>query len=121
VCVCVYTYVVFILVYSMYPLQAPPIRLADGSGRNGIITNYSVVYQLDGSLNSSVMVTTNSNSTSLVLHDLTHSSTYHVMVAANTKAGTGPYTTAVIGKTLRLGNYCITVISQNQRSFHRIS
>lgn len=92
------------LVFYLCPSQAPPVRLPDGRGHNGIITNYSVLYQLDSSLQASEIVMTTDNSTSVVLQDLMHSSVYHVMVAANTRVGIGPYTVAMTGRTLYIGN-----------------
>ena len=79
--------------------------------RNGIITNYSVRYQLDGSPQLSEIVMTDDNRTSLVLQGLTDSSVYHVMVAANTRFGIGPYTTAVTGTTLFQGNSVTVYVS----------
>lgn len=87
--------------------QAPPVRLSDGRGRNGMITNYSVSYRLNSSSQPSEIVTTDDNSTSLVLSGLMDSSVYHVQVAASTSVGIGPYTTAVVGTTLHRGNSAI--------------
>ena len=88
------------------------MRLPDGSGRNGVITNYSIMYQLDNNVQSPEMVTTTDNSTSLVLQGLIDSSVYRVMVAANTKAGRGPLSAAVTGTTLHRGNSVTVCISQ---------
>ena len=101
-----YTLVVSICLCSS---QAPLIRLQGGCGRNGIITNYTVVYQLDGSPQETFV--TDDNSTSLVLQGLQHSSLYHVTVAASTAAGLGPYSDAVTGRTLQRGNPAINYIS----------
>lgn len=81
------------------------MRLPDGSGRNGVITNYSVLYQLDDNVQLTGMVTTNDDNTSLVLQGLMHSSVYRVMVAANTNTGRGPYSVAVTGATLHPGKF----------------
>ena len=78
--------------------------MPDGRGRNGIITNYSVIYQLDDDLQPEVMVVTDNNRTSLVLQGLMDSSVYRVMVAASTKVGIGPYTVTATGTTLQRGN-----------------
>ena len=85
------------------------MRLLDGSGRNGVITNYSVLFQLDDNVQLPEMATTDDNRTSLVLQGLMDSSVYRVMVAANTNAGRGPYSAAVTEATLHHGN-SVTVI-----------
>ena len=99
------------LVCYLSPSQAPAVRLPDGSGRNGVITNYSILYQLDNNVQSPEMVTTTNNSTSLALQGLIGSSVYRVMVATNTRVGRGPFSAAVTGATLHSGNSVPVCIS----------
>jgi len=94
---------------SNFP-QPPPVRLPDGSGRNGIVVNYTVKYQLDGSQQEAKMMTTTDNTTSLLLQGLQHSSAYSVMVAATTSQGTGPFTPSVIQSTLNFGENISTLL-----------
>ena len=62
--------------------------------RNGAITSYSVQYGSE-----TVSVSGDSSGGMYVISGLMPSTTYSIQVAANTSAGTGPYSTAIDQQT----------------------
>ena len=62
--------------------------------RNGDITGYSVQYD-----NKTVSVSGDSSGGMFVISGLVPSTTYSIQVAANTSAGTGPYSRAIHTQT----------------------
>lgn len=92
--VCCYTHSTFSL--SRVPLLSPPLLFLQppkASGRNGIITDYTVSYWASSRgvvVQSSIRnYTLGSNITTYVLTGLSGSNTYWISIAAHTSAGIG--------------------------------
>ena len=69
--------------------------------RNGDITGYSVQYGEVGSGSTQTMPVSGGSATEATISGLMSSTNYSVQVAAETSAGTGPYSDAIINETRR--------------------
>ena len=79
------------------------MRLADGTGRNGIIVSYEVAYIPVGGSSGRVTLRTGSNATMLKISDLEPRLVYEVSIAAITSQGIGP---AVVVRLPTMGKSC---------------
>ena len=64
---------------------------ADCIDRNGVITGYSVQYEVMESGTNETLSVTDGSTLQLLIEDLSSSTNYSVAVAAVNSAGTGPY------------------------------
>ena len=67
--------------------------------RNGDITGYSVQYEEVGSGSTQTTPVSGGSATEATISGLISSTNYSIQVVAKTRAGTGPYSDAVINKT----------------------
>ena len=107
---------IFILVYINYAApSAPPTSVSvfevtsssitaqwgpvNCIHRNGDITGYSVQYGEVGSGSTQTMPVSGGSTTSFTVTGLMLSTNYSIEVAAESRAGTGPYSTAILTET----------------------
>ena len=85
---------------SVYALSSTAITVqwgpVDCIHRNGDITGYSVQYEEVGSGSTQTMPVSGGSATEATISGLMSSTTYSIQVAAETSAGTGPYSDAII-------------------------
>lgn len=68
-----------------------PVQAPDESGRNGIISNYTIRYSAKDSGDDFIEVVTMTNATQYTLTGLQSDTLYEIFIAANTVNGTGPF------------------------------